>query len=390
MTSFSTLFSVERAALASVLLEVPSSAIVQFGVKTQEIFTPYVYALERGMEFLSSSVPSIGSFQQSVKAKLHEYSTERFGFPAPYKRTLPLMNPEDILLATLGFLFIWTLTLFFSRIILGSRYHRFTLLGFLIYPLLAGACLYVSLAAGFAARASGYDLWNNPTGTTLNERRITKIWWCFLVVRMAEWVEALWLVLRHKHRRCFFDLVRFTISLPLTWLIGVVSPAGDTYFFLMVSAGVQFMIYLHNMLVLMIFSRAEVPSQREGMNKMIVIGMLIQFLSFGAQFGYCFIYNEKVDQESNPSSVLLSLGYTTGLLVSFALSFPANTAKSVTSPLNVKKPKKSPKPQHSKSDSQSPPSKGKNESKVEGRTKAQEKQMTKKNSEGATSKKKNK
>lgn len=331
MSTLSSIFSIKTANAVSILLDVPTPVLAKVGYETNSHVSPWIQYVQNACRSWEPIAPIFASFQLAVSKHLDRFSPSRQSFPSQFQRLLPLMNPTDVLLITGCFLCIWMVILVMSRLILGSRYHRFTVSGFLLYPALAASSLYISLAAGFGARAAGYNLWNNHSGSSVADWRLTKIWWCFMVFRMFEWSESLWLLLRYKQRACLFDLLRFTTALPVTWFIGVVSPAGDTYFFVLVSATVQFMLYIHNWLTLVLNSHATVESQRAVMNTMLVLGLLVQFLLFGGQFGYDFLYLTKETQNSNPLSVLISLGYTMFLLLSFSLCYPSNSSQSGSS-----------------------------------------------------------
>lgn len=341
MSSLSSAFSIQTANAVSTLLEVPTPVLAMVGYETNLIVSPWFQYVQNMCLSWEPIAPTFASLQQAASKHLDRFSPRVHSFPLQLQRLLPLMNPIDIFLITVSFLCIWIVTLVMSRLILGSRYHRFTGFGFLLYSALAAASLYISLGAAFGARAAGYNLWNNHSGFSENERRITKIWWCFVVFRMFEFLESLWLLLRYKQRACLFDLLRFTTALPVTWYIGVLSPAGETYFFVLVSATVQFMLYIHNWLTLAFYSSTTVESQREVMNTMLVVGLLVQFLLFGGQLGYDFLYLTEDVQNSDSLGVMISLGYTMLLLVSFGLCYPSNNPKSGASPSTAKKHGKS-------------------------------------------------
>lgn len=388
MSELLSLLSVDKANAVSAVLEVPSSAISDIGVQINILMDLCKLFVGKVLENGVSKFPSIASFHHLAEETITQFTPVHFGFPSQYTNLFPLMNPKDILLLVIGFVLLWFLTQLFSRLVLGSRYNRLTIIGVLLYPLLAAGSLYIFLASAFAARGAGYHIWNNASGTTVNEQRLTKIWWCFLVLQIVEWEEALWVVLRYKHKACFFDFFRFATALPLAWFIGIVSPAGDTYFFVLVSSGVQFILCINNAVVLALCHAAKVSMQRDLMNRVLATGILVKFLAFGSQFLYDFIYLSKKDQRSNPLSVLLPLAYTTALLGAYSLSFSSNyDLIDDDLPSKGSKKKKTLITNSLKSPTPSLANKKKG-SKVEGRTKAQEKEMKKKMSVSEGTKKK--
>ncbi|KAG5470516.1 hypothetical protein LSCM1_01760 [Leishmania martiniquensis] len=232
----------------------------------------------------------------------------------PFAKRLPYLNPWHCIASILAYLSLIAVFRLLHRFLGKFSCRRLGLAHNLGLHLLS---LYMSFGLMISARAAGYSLWNNASGTSVAEWRIAKLIWLFYVSKVVEWLDTVIMLLKQNYRQVtFLHVYHHTTVFVLWWLASLTAPGGESYYSAMVNAGVHVVMYGYYFLTLL-FPSGLVRSILSRVKFVITKGQMCQFVFNCMQSVYDLVWVPRAELKYSARLLQILFWYMISLLALF-------------------------------------------------------------------------
>lgn len=318
----------------SAALEVPDDFM--YGISNQTfnlikpVYEPYS-ALYNAYILGNAVVPEpFAAFAEPVLHGIRWIDTSLQGLQHPLAARLPLSHFETIFFTTVVYFSLMAVFFVVGKVLGKGSYRTFGMIhNFYLFWL----SLYMAVGIGSTAIARyGYKFINNEigdgTGDAVNDWRMAKLFWVFLLSKLPEYMDTFLMLLKHNYRQVTFLHVFHHSS--VVWFSFAVNnglPGADAFLAPTLNSSVHVVMYGYYFGT-MFFSNEKHPVRRflNAFKFIITKGQIVQFMINVVHALYCLY----VAAQCRPPPYLfkITLGYMAAMLSLFGNFLIRNQGKS--------------------------------------------------------------
>jgi elongation of very long chain fatty acids protein 4 len=215
----------------AIKLELPDAVVYGVANQTYAITKPAIDLFAQGVNAVPVLKTVMDAADAYTKSVVHPFCTK-----------LPLMTPMHVLFAVFAY-FAMLPVLYVIGKATGKLQLKF--FGILHNGFLYSVSLYMCVAIGITAAASGFTLWNNAVqGDTANGWRLAKLIWLFYVSKLPEYIDTFIMMGKHNFRQVsFLHLYHHSTIFVIWFIVTAETPGGEAYFSAMLNSGIHVIMY---------------------------------------------------------------------------------------------------------------------------------------------------